>query len=130
MSNWFLKIINPVVVPYLYILFNRSRILEEKNIPASLKIAKMIPLHKNGIKNEETNYRPIALTPVLSKIFEKLLARNIIEFLKKFNILNVEQYGFREKRSTVDAILKLVESIRLSPNFQAIYLTWLKHLTP
>ena len=53
MPNWFLKIINPVVVPYLFILFNR--ILEEENIPASLKIAKLIPLHKNGIKNEETN---------------------------------------------------------------------------
>ena len=119
MSNWFLKIINPVVVPYLYILFNR--ILEEENIPASLKIAKVIPLHKNGTKDEETNYRPIALTPVLSKIFEKLLARNIRDFLKKFNILNVEKYGFREKRSTVDAILKLVESIRLSPNFQATF---------
>ena len=53
MSNWFLKIIKPVLVPYLYILFNRM--LEEENIPVFLKIAKEIPLHKNKIKNEETN---------------------------------------------------------------------------
>ena len=58
---------------------------------------------------------------MLSKIFEKLLARKITDILKKFNILNVKQYGFREKRSTVDAILKLVESIRLSPYFQATF---------
>ena len=120
MSNWFLKIIKPVVVPYLYILFNR--IFEEENIPTFLKIAKVIPLHKNGIRNEKTNYRPIALTPVLSKVFEKLLARNITDFLKKqFNILNVVQNGFRQKRSTVDAILKLVESISLSLNLQATF---------
>ena len=81
----------------------------------------MIPLQKNGIKNEETNYRPIALTPVLSKFFEKLLGRNIRPFFEKINILNVEQYGFREKRRAVDAILKMVESIRFSPNFQATF---------
>ena len=75
-----MKIINPVVVS-LYILFNQ--LLEEENIPTYLKIAKVIPLHKNGMRNEETNNRPIALTPVLSKVFEKLLARNITEFLKK-----------------------------------------------
>ena len=106
------------MVPYLYILFNKF--LKEENFPNFLKTAKVKPLHKNGIRNEETNYRPIAFTPVLSKVIEKLLARNITEFLKFFILINVEQYGFREKRSTVDAILKLVESIRLSPKFQAI----------
>ena len=106
-------------MPYLYILFNR--IFEDERIPNFLKTAKLIALLKNGIRNKETNYRPIALTPVLSNVFEKLLARNITEFLKKFIIHNVEQYGLREKISTVDAILKLVKSIRLSSNFQATF---------
>ena len=38
----------------------------------AMKIAKVLPVHKNGAKNEFNNYRPISLLPQFSKILEKL----------------------------------------------------------
>ena len=48
--------------------------------PTRLKIAKVIPMFKSGIKIEVTNYRPISLLPQFSKILEKLFLIRINSF--------------------------------------------------
>ena len=57
-------------------LFNRS--LEEGVFPDLMKLAKIIPLHKGGEKNECDNYRPTSLLPVISKVLEKLVYRKLL----------------------------------------------------
>ena len=61
-------------------------------------------------KKNMSNYRPISLLPVLSKVFEKLIYNKIFSFLKKHNILSSTQYGFRANISPALAVLDVVSS--------------------
>ena len=76
-----------------------------------MKTAKVIPVFKSGDKSQFNNYRPIALLPKFSKMFEKLLEKRLNSFLTKYNIINESQYGFQSVRSTAMAINDLVESV-------------------
>ena len=81
------------------------------SFPNQMKIAKVIPLHKNGNKHHFTNYRPVSLLPQFSKILEKLFNSRLDSFLDNFNILSESQYGFRTNRSTSQALLESIERI-------------------
>ena len=47
-----------------------------------------------------SNYRPISLLPLISKIFEKIVHDQMIDYLAQYNILYKYQSGFRTKHST------------------------------
>ena len=70
-----------------------------------------VQLYKLGDVHDLSNYRPISLLSCISKIFEKVLKAQLYRSFIKINILNDSQFGFREKLSTVDAIVSLCESI-------------------
>ena len=76
-----------------------------------MKIAKVLPLYKNGEKHLFTNYRPVSLLSQFSKILEKLFAFRLDKFIDKYQILNDSQYGFRCKNSTSLALLELIEEL-------------------
>ena len=76
-----------------------------------MKIARVIPLFKNGNINYFTNYRPISLLSQFSKILEKIFHNRMMYFIEEKNILYESQYGFRKDMSTSLAILELVENI-------------------
>ena len=85
--------------------------------PSKLKYAIIKPLFKSKDPTNVSNYRPIALLPVMSKIFEKVFLSRVVGFLDKHNILNKSQFGFRENSSTSSAVysftnlmLKLLDS--------------------
>ena len=79
--------------------------------PDHMKIAKIIPIFKNGQKTEFTNYRPISILSQFSKILEKLFNLRLEQFLDANKILSDSQYGFRPGMSTVHAAAELVEQI-------------------
>ena len=60
------------------------------------------------------NYRPISLLPSVSKLLEKIVHYRLYKFLKKQNILNSRQYGFRPSHSTSDAVTTFVADIMTS----------------
>lgn len=66
---------------------------------------------KKGVPSDPTNYRPISLLPVISKILEKIFLTRLNSFLNKFNLLSKNQFGFREGFSTSDALDKLLNFI-------------------
>lgn len=76
-----------------------------------LKLAKVIPIHKSGDPTEPSNYRPISLLSSLSKIVEKLVKKRMISFLDFNHVLSTHQFGFRESRSTNDAIFQFLEGL-------------------
>ena len=102
-----LKMIADLISPVLSKLFNQS--VDSGTFPELLKLAKIIPIYKTGPKTDINNYRPIALLPTISKIFEKLIHRRVSSFLTKFELLYPDQYGFQSKKSTTDAILKFTD---------------------
>ncbi|CAG4986699.1 unnamed protein product [Colias eurytheme] len=85
--------------------------LESGVFPRTLKKAVVVPIYKGGLKSEPTNYRPISLLSVLSKILEKLFNNRLVTYLERKSLLNDNQFGFRKGRSTEDAILHLTSLI-------------------
>ena len=79
--------------------------------PSPLKIAKITPIFKGGSSILMTNYRPISILPVLSKIYEKVIATRLNSFLEKNKIKNDKQFGFRKNHSTALALTKFMEYI-------------------
>ena len=64
------------------------------------KIAKVKPLFKRGSETDPSNYRPISLLPLLSKVFEKVVLDQTEELLSLNKILYDYQSGFRKNHST------------------------------
>lgn len=96
-----------IMTPLLVSLINK--IFQSGVCPSNFKIAIIKPLYKKGEKNLMENYRPISLTSNIAKIFEKALKKRLVQYLNKFKLLSVNQYGFREKTSTSDAIAYLTK---------------------
>ena len=64
---------------------------------------------KSGKKGQIENYRPISILPVVSKIMEKEVHRQVYSFLVEHNLLHPAQHGFRQMRSTQTALLNVVD---------------------
>ena len=79
--------------------------------PDKLKIAKVVPIHKKDNETIFTNYRPISLLPSLSKIFEKVIFKQLYDFFQSKKILLAAQYGFRTEHSTELASYELIDRI-------------------
>ena len=79
--------------------------------PDECKIAKLIPLYKKGSKVDPKNYRPISLLPIVSKIIEKVIYDQTINFLKDRNFLYDFQSGFRKNHSTDSCLTYLNNKI-------------------
>ena len=75
--------------------------------PKDLKIARVIPIYKKGIKTSPGNYRPISILPVISKVFEKLVNARLMKFIESNHILSEHQYGFRHGYSTKLSLINL-----------------------
>ena len=104
-----LKEILPIIVDPLCHIFNLS--LQTGYIPDRFKVAKVIPVFKSGDKQIFSNYRPISLLSSLSKLLEKVVARQVEGFLRVNNILYSHQYGFRKKHGTSHPVLHFLHNI-------------------
>ena len=83
-------------------LFNQS--VSQGTFPNVLKAARIIPIFKKGSKTDSSNYRPISLLNIFSKIFEKIMKIYLVNFLNEFRIINPSQYGFQKGKNTLDAL--------------------------
>ena len=97
-SNFLKKIIFNIATP-LHHIFRLS--FEKGIVPTQLKLAKVIPIFKNGDPCNMDNYRPISLLSCISKILEKIVALRLTSFLTECNILSNWQFGFHSQHSTV-----------------------------
>ena len=80
--------------------------------PSSLKLGKIIPIHKKGPKNEVSNYRPVSALPIFGKIFEKIIHSRLYSFLTDHNVFSNTQFGFRKYHSTSYAVNYSVNLIK------------------
>ena len=108
-SPKFVKSAGTAVSNLLTVIFNRSII--EGNFPEGMKTAKVIPLHKGGSQLQVTNFRPISLLPIFSKIFEKLMYNRLLDFFNKHNIITNTQFGFQKNKSTELAVASITSKI-------------------
>ena len=85
--------------------------LSQGFFPNQMKIARVVPLHKNGDHSNVSNYRPVSILPLFSKIMERLMYDRLVSFINKHNILYKFQFGFRNKHSTNMALIVLIDKI-------------------
>ena len=104
----FIVLASEVLSPVLAILFNAC--FDFRIFPTCLKTAKVVPAYKAGDKNQVTNYRPILILSIFSKILEKLVHTRTLSFLKCHSVLAHTQYGFRPKYSNLHALLDITNS--------------------
>jgi hypothetical protein len=80
-------------------------------IPEQIKTSLVTPMFKSNEENKFENYRPISVLTCFAKILEKLVYKQLINYVEKNKILSEHQYGFRKNRSTELAIIELVNKI-------------------
>lgn len=100
--------VSELVIPITHIV-NIS--FEKGLFPDHCKIAKVVPIFKGGDKLNINNYRPISLLNTLSKIIEKLAKIRLMTYVQKYEILSINQFGFRENMGTSDAALKVINTV-------------------
>ena len=81
--------------------------------PTSLKYAIITPLLKNSNLDDKLlkNYRPISKLPFLSKIFERVISKQIIEYLSENELYPINQSAYRKNHSTETTIVSIFDNI-------------------
>ena len=104
--------------------------LDHGYIPPSLKRSLISPIHKGDSRAIPANYRPIALTSHLIKVFEKILRTHIVHFMNKHNLFNKHQHGFRAGRSCLSQLLEhfdqILDILEEGANVDVVYLDFAK----
>ena len=90
---------------YFQTFFNDA--IVSSKFPSSLKMANIKAVFKKGTKSLKKNYRPISILPLVSKIFERIICKQLTTFFD--NILSKYQCGFRKGHGTQHCLLLMLE---------------------
>ena len=93
----------------MYLVFRNC--FEASTFPIEWKKANVIPVYKKGNKQEISNYRPISLLPIFSKIFERIIFNNIFNYMDENKFFNPNQSGFRPGDSCVHQLISITHDI-------------------
>ena len=107
----------------LLILWRAS--LDQGLIPPDLLLVLVSPVHKGGSRGSPKNYRPVALTSHLIKVFERVIRKVLVCHLEKHGHLPDSQHGFRAFRSTLTQLLSywdtILEDMEIGKGVDVIY---------
>ena len=91
------------LVPRLSVVFRQ--LLRLGSFPACWRQANVTPIQKSPSSSSVANYRPISITPVLSKVFERLVAVRLGRLMERCGVLPTTQFAYRKGLGTCDALL-------------------------
>lgn len=100
------KCANAILKP-LCIIFNTSLISGE--FPEQWKVSHLIPIFKSGSRSNVENYRGVAISSTIPKLFEKLVCEALKYEVK--SILSPQQHGFVKNRSVVTNLCEFTSSV-------------------
>ena len=108
-SAYFIKLsIDQTIKPITDIINNSFR---TNNFPSRWKMALVKPLPKISTPSEPSDYRPISLLPAISKIIEKIAAKQMINYLKEKCLLDEYQSAYKHGHGTLTALLNITDDI-------------------
>ena len=103
---------------------------ENGTVPSFYKDAYITPLFKKGDRAKAVNYRPVALTSHIIKVYERILRGVMVDFIEKNQLLCNNQHGFRSGRSCLTQLLShvddIVQGLTRNADTDAIYLDFAK----
>ena len=108
-SAHFLKLVMDHIAKPLKHIVNSS--FKDQIFPQQWKMALVKPLPKINLPLEPSDFRPISLLPALSKIMEKIAAKQMVEYLKGKNLLDTHQSAYKHNHSTLTALLNITDDI-------------------
>ena len=89
------------------LLFNMS--FSQGQIPPDWKLANIVPVHKKGDKSNVENYRPISLTSLIMKIFEKCIRDELLRLCSQY--IHPSQHGFLPNKSCTTQLIPFVDRL-------------------
>lgn len=112
LSNIMIKhiISSEIVLDFLCQLFNQ--LITTGIIPSCLKTSKIIPIPKKHTMNSCNDIRPISILPVLAKLFEKIVYKQVIGHLTSNSLIPEQQFGFRPSYTTTHLELCMKDDIK------------------
>lgn len=105
-----LKLCLTFLIPVLCHIFDFS--LLNSTFPQIWKKAQVLPLPKIANPTEPKDYRPVSILCVLAKVFEKIVHKQVCDYLNMFNIIENCQSGFRKGHSTISALIQVTDDVR------------------
>ena len=100
-----LKEASSIVIRSLTFVLNLS--ITTGIFPNAWKRARVSPVFKKDLQTDPNNYRPISVLPVVSKLIERVVFKQLYEYLNDNNLLTESQSGFRPMFSTKTALLEI-----------------------
>ena len=80
--------------------------------PEALNTASVTPIFEKEDHQLPSNYRPISVLSVFSKLYEKCIYSRFSGFLTKYKLIFKKQFGFRNNHSTNHALISLIDQIK------------------
>ena len=100
-----------LVAETLVVIFNKA--IESRKVATSWKRSYTQLLHKGGDKGDLDNYRGIAVTSNVGKVFTKVLGRRLEESVEDRGLLGNIQFGFRRGKRATDALFILTQVMEM-----------------
>ena len=104
-----LKKCRRVLAPPLASIWRKSLI--EGSVPLNCKSACITPIHKGKSRALPKNYRPVALTSHLVKVFENVIRTHLLSFMECHQFFNSNQHGFRGGHSCLSQLLNHFDKV-------------------
>ena len=107
LSSRFLKECANVLAPSLTLLFKRR--FASGHIPTQWKKTNVVPVHKKGNKSQVSNYRPISLLCIVSKVMEIYIYNSVYNIVEP--LINTHQHGFMTGKSCTTHLLSVYDTV-------------------
>ena len=98
-----------IISPYITKIINLS--YNTKQFPDVLKKAIIKPIYKKDDKNDISNYRPISILTVISKVFERAALNQLLKYFEKYSLISVLQHAYQKNRGTVTCLFELLNEV-------------------
>ena len=96
--------------------------IDKRVFPSTWKIACACPVPKVDHEKDVTEFRPISILCILSKVFERVILHHLCHFLEVKAHYNQTQSGFQKGHSTTTLLLKFRDNIKRAMNTSEVTL--------
>jgi len=86
-------------------------LMNKHYMPNQWKLAHVIPCYKKKDKHDPSNYRPVSLLSIISKVMEGLINKTLWKHINKHQLISDKQFGFRAGHSTADALTYVTQKL-------------------
>ena len=104
-----LRELTDIIAPALTRIYQAS--LDTGTVPSDWRTANIVPIFKKGDEPKASNYRPVSLTAICSKMLEHIIHSNVMDHLTYYNILSDSQHGFRARRSCETQLVVTIQEL-------------------